>query len=62
MFFVHRATDLLLVVDIHPSSVSERVREKNINFKTQQKVHESPESWQERQEMSLGINFHIPQI
>lgn len=33
MFFVHRATDLLLEVDIHPHPISERVGEKNINSK-----------------------------
>lgn len=33
MFFVHRATDLLFEVDIHPCSISKRVGEKNINFK-----------------------------
>lgn len=43
MFFVHRATDLLLEVDIHPHSISERVGEKNINSK------ESAEStWESR--------------
>lgn len=31
MFFVHRATDLLQKVDIHPCSISERVGENNIN-------------------------------
>lgn len=33
MFFVRRADDLVLQVDIHPSSISERVGEKNINSK-----------------------------
>lgn len=31
MFFVHRATDLLQKVDIHPCSISERVGENNVN-------------------------------
>jgi hypothetical protein len=30
---VHRATDLLLEIDIHPSSISKGVGEKDINSK-----------------------------
>lgn len=55
MSFVYRTTGLLLEVDIHPHSISEKTKRKEYKFqgvsKKKKKVCESPESWQERQEI-----------